>query len=69
MLGDTMTNNSDNKNSLPKLRPGVRWNPPKPATEPHPFEDLPDGDFDPTDEDREAARLASDIGPEILPFD
>lgn len=59
-------NNGDN---LPKVKPGIPWHPPTPASaEPHPFEDLPDGDFDPTEEDREAARLAADNGPDILPY-
>lgn len=58
-----MHNNNGNKKFT--VKPGVKWSPPKPAGVPHPFEDLPDGDFDPTDADRAAARLASDNGPDI----
>ena len=53
-----------NGDNLPKVKPGIPWRAPTPA-EPHPFADLPSGDFDPTDADREAARLAADNGPDI----
>jgi hypothetical protein len=58
--------------TLPAIRPGVRWVPPIPGEPDLDPVDLLDPDpadeFDPTEEDREAARMAADLGPEVDPM-
>ena len=58
--------------TLPAIRPGVRWVPPvpgEPAVDPADLLDPdPSDEFDPSEEDREAARMAADIGPEVDPM-
>lgn len=58
--------------TLPAIRPGVRWVPPVPGEPDLDPEALLDPDpadeFDPSEEDREAARMAADIGEEVVDY-
>lgn len=58
--------------TLPAIRPGVRWVPPvpgEPDLDPAGLLDPdPADEFDPSEEDREVARMAADIGEEVTPY-